>query len=320
MTVLSVPGLQVVDLCTVRAAELEECWQCEARWWRQQLCWDVSDTLAALRRVVERRGVPGKAVRIGPRTVGYTYYGLVGGLGVIAGVHVLPEWSHAGVGAPLVQETVQALRQRGVSRIESPCVAMDCPWLPVALEQQGFQTSWRQFLRVELSQARPPAPLRTIGRLEPWQNSHMPAVAALMQEVYAGSIDAESNALYRTVEGCHMVLDNLLSQGSCGRLVTAASALVRHRGQGIGCILVTEIAPQQSHLVQIMVLPIYQQQGVGRMLLDYSMAQLATLRYATLSLIVSRANDQARKLYQTFGWQTIHTFPIGFWERPESNA
>ena len=310
----AVPGLHVVDLCTVTVTDLEEFWQREARWWCEQLGWDIAEALAALRRVVERGGVPGKAVQVDSRTVGYAYYTVARRLGVIAGLHVLPEWSNATVGSLLLQETLAAIRQHDVARIESPCLAIDCPWLMPALTQQGFQTYWREFLRVALGSGSEPDLPRRVGHLEPWQSLHMHQAAAIMQAAYAGSVDAEINTLYRSVEGCQLVLDNILHQGGCGRLVAEASALARHHGQSIGFILVTEIAPGQSHVVQVMVLPTYQQQGVGRMLLHYSMLRLAALQYDALSLIVSRSNDRARKIYQALGMHTVVAFPVFVWE------
>jgi ribosomal protein S18 acetylase RimI-like enzyme len=309
----------VVDLHTVPAADLEEFWQREARWWREQLCWDVSDTLAALRRVVERRGVPGKAVQVGSRTVGCTYYTIVRRLGVIAGLHVLPEWSNLVVGSALLQETLSAIRQHPVVRIESPCLAIDCPWLISTFEPQGFHTYWREFRRLELPQEQERVPPHLSVHLEPWQGTQVREAAAIMQAAYAGSVDAEINTLYRSAEGCHQVLEDILYQGSCGRLVAEASVLARHRGQGIGFILVTEIAPRQSHVVQVMVLPTYQRQGVGRLLLCYSMARLAALHYAALSLIVSRANAPARQMYQARGLHTVLAFPAFIWEQSASD-
>ena len=144
------PQAQVVDLCTVTPAELEDLWHHEAQWWRTHLLWDISRPLEVLRRVIGRRGVPGKAVQVGPQTVGYTYYVISGGLGVLSGLVVAPAWNIAEVGEGLLQATVDAMRQRGVQRIESPCVSMASPWLVPVCERAGLQTAWRAFLRVEL--------------------------------------------------------------------------------------------------------------------------------------------------------------------------
>ena len=310
---------QVVDLCAVTSAELEGLWQYEARWWRERLLWDVTDAQAALRRVVERRGMSGKAVQVGSQTVGYAYDVIVGQLGVIAGLQVLPEWSSPVVGSTLLQETVTALRQQGVSRIESPVIAIDCPWLVPAFEHLGFQTYWREFRRCALRYPPAPAGAQSLVHLEPWQGAHIHEAAIIMQAAYAGSVEAESNALYRSGEGCRLLLDHILNQGGCGRPVTAASALARHRGQGVGVIIVTEIAPRQSHLVQVAVLPPYQRRGVGRLLLHYSMSRLAALHFETLSLIVSRANQRARAVYQAAGLHTVLAFPVFVWEQSAEN-
>jgi ribosomal-protein-alanine N-acetyltransferase len=92
----------------------------------------------------------------------------------------------------------------------------------------------------------------------------------------------------------------------------------RCRGQGIGFVVVTEIAPGQGHLAQIAVLPAYQRQGVGRMLVSHCLRQLAARHFDTLSLIVSRANQRAFRLYQTMGLQEILAFPVFVWEQSQS--
>src|SRR5919106_761984 len=88
-----IPKPQVVDLGTVMPSELEDIWQCEKQWWREHLLWDISHPLEALRRVIERRGVPGKAVRVGTQTVGYAYYVIAGSLGILSGLVVAPAWN-----------------------------------------------------------------------------------------------------------------------------------------------------------------------------------------------------------------------------------
>ena len=310
-----IPRPHVVDLHTVDPAELEGLWQCEGQWWREQLLWDISDTLAALRRVVARRGVPGKAVRVGPQIAGYAYYVIVGRLGVLASLVVSPEWSHRTVGESLLQATVDALRQQGVARIESPCVSMHHAWLVAAFERAGFQTYWREFLRLDLHHGHPPVRPPDPVQLEPWRGTYLRQAGAIMQAAYEGTADVDINTLYRTTEGCCGVLEDILNQGGCGPLVTEASALARARGQAIGFVLVTEIAPRQGHLVQVAVLPTYQHQGVGRLLVRHSLARLALLRFDTLSLIVSRANRRALRLYQALGLQAVLAFPVFVWEQ-----
>ncbi len=136
-----------------------------------------------------------------------------------------------------------------------------------------------------------------------------------MHAAYDGGVDTEMSLLYRTVTGCRFVLENILHQRNSGVLVDRASAFVRYRGQGIGFIVITEIARQQGHLAQVAVLPDYQHQGVGQLLLNYSLSQLKALEFDTLSLIVSRCNAGAFRLYQTMGFQSVLTYPVFTWQQ-----
>jgi ribosomal protein S18 acetylase RimI-like enzyme len=308
-------NVEVVDLCTVTPADLEDLWQHEVRFWRDQLLWDVSGTFATLRRIMERGGLPGMAVRVNARTVGYAYYGIAGHLGVISGLMVSPDWRTTRVGETLLKTTVDEIRRTGVSRIESRFVSSDDAWLAPAFERAGFRTYWREFLRFDLRQARGPVHAPALVFLEPWRGTHLGEAAPILQQAYANGIEAEIYEPYRTVDGCHVVLDNILNQGSCGILVPEASTMARHRGRGIGFILVTEVASRQGHLTQIVVVPEYQRRGVGRGLLDYSLQRLAELRFDTLSLIVSHSNERALGIYQAMAFQSVLAFPAFVWEQ-----
>ena len=307
--------VQVVDLCTVTAPELEDLWQYEVRLWHDRLLWDVSNAFAALRRIVRRGGLPGKAVRVHGRTVGYTYYGIDGNLGVIAGLVVLPDWSRRDVGQMLLKNTIHDMQRQGVSRIESRFLSANCPWLETVLETEGFRTYWRDFLRCELRPSQCSRPPRASVDLESWPESDLAEPAAILQAAYMGSIEAEILALYRTLDGCRAVLDKIVNQGSCGVLVADASSIAHRGRRSLGFAVITEVARRQGHLPQVAVLPDCQRQGIGRGLLDHSLRRLAEGGFETLSLIVSRANDRALRLYQSMGFQSVLDFPVGIWQR-----
>jgi ribosomal protein S18 acetylase RimI-like enzyme len=298
----------------VTPTELEELWQGEATFWRQRLLWDIADALAVLRRLVGRRSLTGKAVRVGKQTVGYTYYGINGSLGVVANLVIAPAWNGAEVGGALLRATLEALRQRGVSRIESRWVMSETPWLVSVCERWGLQTYWREFMCLDLRQGEAVMPPRADSGVEPWQGISLGQAAALMQVAYANTIDTEINILYDTFEGCQLVLDHILNQGGCGQPVMAASGVVREGGQSLGGIVITETAPRQGHLAQVMVRPTSQRRGLGRLLVTYSVSQLAARHFDTLSLFVSRENYGARNLYQALGWHAVLMFPVFVWK------
>jgi ribosomal protein S18 acetylase RimI-like enzyme len=308
-------GFQVVDLCSVAPAELDDLWQHEVGLWRDRLRWDRSGIFTACRRALERGGLPGKVVRVGDQAIGYAYYVIAGRLGVISGLAVSPVWSTTTAGEALLKATIDDLRSQGVRRLESPFVSFDCPWLVPMFERQGFRTYWREFLRLELRRPQGPANPPTTVQFEPWGRAHLEEAARVMQAAYDGGVDAEIYELYRSLDGCRIVLDNILHQGGCGIPVGEASALARQRGRRVGFVLVTEIAPRHGHLVQVAVHPEFQRQGIGRNLVEYSLWRLADLPFDSLSLIVSRSNDRALRLYRAMHFQPVLAFPVFTWEQ-----
>jgi ribosomal protein S18 acetylase RimI-like enzyme len=306
-------NVEIVDLRAVTVADLADLWQHEAHFWRHQLLWDVSGTFAALRRILGRGGLPGKAVRVDGQMVGYACYGIAGHLGVISHLVVSPDWSNTHVGEILLKAIIDELRRMGVTRIESRVVSNDAGRLVPAFESEGFRTYWRDCLRYDLRQAQRPVHPPVLVVLEPWPETNPGEAAPILQQAYAGGVEAEIDEQYRSVDGCHVVLDHILHQGSCGILVAEASAMARHRGRGIGFVLVTEVAPRQGHLTQIIVHPQFQRRGVGRGLLDYSLQGLVERRFDTLSLFVSRSNLGAHDLYERRGFQSVFAFPTFVW-------
>jgi len=310
----------VIDLQAVVPAELEGLWQREVQLWREQLCWDVSARVATFRRILERHGVQGVALRIGTQTVGYAYYVIAGRLGVLAGLDIAPDWAGPEAGETLLKAVLHALRQHDISRIESPFVSFENFWLPAAFEAEGFRTYWREFLRIKPHEQPEPSSAPPQVHLEPWRDPHLSEAAEIMHAAYGGGVETEMSQLYRTVSGCRLVLEHILYQRNNGAPVDRASAFVRHRGQGVGFIMITETAPRQGHLAQVVVHPAYQGQGVGQLLLNASFSQLAALEFDTLSLIVSRCNARASRLYQTMGFQSVLAFPVFAWESDTSGA
>ena len=331
----------VVDLSKVRPGELERLWQHEAQSWQERLLWNISDPLYRLQRMVERGSIAGKTLRDGTGAAGYACYMVAGNLGVIFRLVISPECD-AGRAEILIRETVGALRRTGASRIEGTFISVDSPWLPQLFEQQGFHTYWREFLRRQLyragdqdphpEQSHPYALPPHSGRgaekgmggrggdacanvyLEAWRSSNLRVAASVMRAAYEGGVDAEMNEQYRSDDGCELVLDDILNQGGCGNPVVEASAIARHRGRGIGFNLVTEIAHRQAHLAQVAVLPEYQYQGVGRLLLRRGSSKLADQAFDTVSLIVSRRNRRALNMYELMGFEPVLSFPAFTWQ------
>ena len=184
------PKSQVVDLLTVTAELQGVSGTMKSNGGVRTSSRDISHLWRNWRRVIGRRGVLGKAVRVGTQTAGYTLRDLWEPRG--------PLWSccgscleHPRSRESLLHATIDAIRQRGVRRIESPCVSMASPWLVLVCERVGSQTAWRAFLRVELACAHASVPSPALCELEPWRQMHVHEAAAIMQAAYQTTVHVE---------------------------------------------------------------------------------------------------------------------------------
>ncbi len=310
-------NLQVVDLCRVRPHELRSLWEREARLWRERFDWDVTTAMSALERAVDRGGLVGKAIRCDGVTAAYAYYVVEGDRGVISGLVVSPAFRDSEIGRMMLHAILEDFYRRRVRRIETQFVCFDAPWLAESFEAEGFQTVWRDFLRRTVSRVHPEAGPSSRVVLLPWTAWNMSEMAALMERAHRGGADARMNELYRSSSGCRLLLNNILRQRGCGKALAEVSTVAREPATdaAAGFAIVTEVAKGHGHLAQVAVDPVFQRQGVGRLLLTNTLDRLAEIGIRTLSLMVSRDNFRALHLYRTLGFEPTCRFPVFSLER-----
>jgi len=306
------PGLRLADALAINPADLEGLWQHEANMWRKQLSWDISATIYRLQRALKHSDVLGKVLQAGSRTLACALYLCTGQLGLISNFLISPECD-ANAAETLLQETVRTLRCQGASRIESSFISMNL-WLCPLFEREGFCTYWREFLRYDLPSSH--GPLRPLPNvhLQAWRQSHLWEAASIMLAAYEGGVEAEVSEQCRTRRGCELELDDILNQGICGSPVMEASAMAQQRGSGIGFVIITQIEPSHAHVAEVAVLPAYQRQGVGRLLLNRAMAKMAAREFTAVSLFVTRLNSRALDLYKLIGFKPVFSFPVFVWQ------
>lgn len=305
-------NLQVVDLNRMRPQELKSLWEREVRMWRDKLDWDVSGAITALERAVDRGGLTGKAVRCGGEVAAYAYYAVEGDRGVISGFVVSPSCRRPEIGTAILDALLGELNRRKVRRIETQFICFDAPWLASCFEEHGFSTYWREFLRVSISRPRPQHASSTQVVILPWTAWNLSEMAALMEQAHRDGVDSMMNELYRTGDGCRILLNNIIRQRGCGRSLTEASSVARERAtdRPAGFAIVTEIGRRHGHLAQVAVAPTFQGQGVGQRLMAHTFTRFGELGLDTLSLMVSRGNDPAQSLYRSMGFESIYQFPV----------
>ncbi len=310
-------NLQVVDLSCVRPYELRSMWDREVRLWRERFDWDVTTAMSALERAVDRGGLVGKAIRCDGVTAAYAYYVVEGDRGVISGLRVSSGFRDSEIGRMMLHAILEDFYRRRVRRIETQFVCFDAPWLAECFEAEGFQTFWRDFLRRTVSRGKPNAVSSSRVLLLPWTAWNLSEMAALMERAHRGGADAEMNELYRTSSGCRLLLNNIVRQRGCGKALAEVSTVAREPSTdaAAGFAIVTEIAKGHGHLAQVAVDPTFQQQGVGGLLLRNTLDRFASIGIRTLSLMVSRDNDRALRLYRTLGFESTYRFPVFSLER-----
>jgi GNAT superfamily N-acetyltransferase len=310
---------EVVELASVGSNELQRFWEREIALWRSRLLWDVSGAVSALRRAMQRGGVRGKALRTPDGIAAYSYYTVEGDRAVLSGLMLSPGPEASAAARALLTAVISEIRRRPIRRIESQFISFDAPALVPGFEALSFRTYWRQFLRAEIGAKRPRHEVHGARslRLQPWKAWSLNEAALVMHGAHSGGVDAEMNELYRTTDGCRVLLNNILRQRGCGATLPQASAVARERqtDSAVGFTITTETSPRNGHLAQLAVLPRAQGTGVGRLLLGHAFARLQELGFETISLMVSSGNHRALALYRGMGFLPVFRFPVFAWER-----
>lgn len=307
--------IRIVDLDSVPPSELEGFFRRELALWRDRLSWDVSGAVSAFRRALERGGVSGKAICCGSSTVGYGYFIVEAGRGVLTGLAVAPEWREEEVGPLLVRAMIRELTLRGVSRIESQFVSFDAPWLVPCFRAEGFESFVREFRRLALKAERrrgDQGPPRDPFVFRTWKSWNLTEASQVMESAHLGGIDARMNELYRSSEGCRSLLTSVLRHRGCGAAILEASAVARdpRTDRAVGFAVVTETSLRKAHLAQLAVAPDYQGRGLGRRILACTIDRLTEMGYDGLSLMVSRDNHRALDLYRSMGFERVIAFSV----------
>jgi ribosomal protein S18 acetylase RimI-like enzyme len=308
--------VEIVDVSRLEPRDLEPLWEREKGLWLERLYWDVSPAIAMVCRAAERKGLAGKAVRMGRDVVGYGYYLLEGHRAVLGSVVLASDADFPGVGSRLLGAILQSIKAGpAVQRIESQFVSFAGPWLAESFHQEGFTEYPRAFLRRRLRDL-PVASSHPSFYLEEWSSNCLAEATVLLQQAHQGSVDAEMNELYRNRNGCRTLLDNILRLRGCGLPIAFASPVARNRETNAmnGLVIATEISPGHAHLAQIAVTPDAQGRGLGRMLVARALGSLAERGFRTVSLMVSGDNPRARSLYDSMGFEDVLWFPAFSWD------
>jgi len=309
--------MEIVDLRQYPSRLLEPLFQQETRRWRDELHWDYRPSIELIRKFIDSRALGGFVVTENGKPAGYSFYVLEEYKGLIGGLFVSSDNDQDAITRRLVSEMVSALHTTPrLVRVEAQLMPFGTELDPEFLSQY-FRLHSRQFMYLELEKARlREQPLSGAFRLEAWADRAFEPAARLIQLAYANHVDGEINDQYRTEAGAMKFLGNIILLPGCGQFLPEASFLARPASgePPIGMVLTSTVAEGVAHTTQVCVMPGYQGHGVGRTLMEASIAALRRRKYQALSLTVTSVNKQAVELYEHLGFRTIKKFAAGVWQ------
>jgi ribosomal protein S18 acetylase RimI-like enzyme len=310
--------MNIIDLRQTTVRQLEPLLEEEARHWRDELHWDYRGALELIKRFMDAHALAGCVAFENGSAAGYSFYVLEEQKGLIGGLYVSAKFSQATIGQRLLDEMLFSMRAiPQLSRIEAQLMPFSGP-VEVPLSEQGFRLYSRQFMLQDLQKLPEAKAGASAGmRLDRWNDRYFEPCAKLIYLAYANHIDGEINDQYRSRSGALKFLKNIILLPGCGHFVAGASFVLREPGSDelVAAVLTSEVSPGVGHTTQICVLPGYQGNGIGRMLMQTSAETLRSMKFKELTLTVTSENYGAVQLYEKLGFTTIRTFTAGVWPR-----
>lgn len=315
----------IVDLRQLNSRQMEPLLADEAQHWRDELRWDYRSSLELIKKFVDAKSLAGCAAVENNQAVGYAFYVIEEHKGLLGGLYVSPRYPQLEVAQKLLGLTLETLRAiPRIERIEAQLVPFGCPF-DQALSEQGFRLYPRQFMLLEFGKPQENSEAAKVRAeaagtpglsLERWDDRCFAPCARLIQLAYANHMDGEINDQYRSESGAMKFLKNIIILPGCGQFQAHASFVLRapHNHELLGVVLTSAVAPGIGHTTQICVMPGYQGHGLGRRLIEATIAALRKRNFTALSLTVTSANQRAVHLYEDIGFQKIKTFTAGVWQ------
>lgn len=319
-----IPDLKILDLRHFSAAQLHPLLAAESLQWKERLSWDYRTSTHLISQYVDARMLPGFVALEGGQALGYVFCVYEEAKAVIGDIFAVGSsdgrQSSVQIERQLAEQMIALLQNSpGTERIESQLLLHPRGKVSPAFEAHGFEVFTRHFMQRSLtSELTAPTPKIPVGlRLRPWEDSDFNHAARLITEAYAGHIDSHINDQYQSLAGSLRFLHNIIRFPSCGHFHPGASHILESAATGemVGLLLSSRIMERSAHITQICIAPRWRYRGFGEHLLAACLTSLQKLNFLTVSLTVTGANSQARRLYERMAFQTIHEFDAMIWSR-----
>jgi ribosomal protein S18 acetylase RimI-like enzyme len=307
----------ILDLRRVSARDLDPVLNEETAAWRDELDWEFGKSADLVRRFLEVHALSGAALVVDGQVVGYLYYVVEEGKGLVGDLYVLRRYRRPEYEDLLLANGLNAILEHPhIMRIESQLLMLQFqPNRPLPFSKYAANYV-RNFMQVNLATVSlAEGKVRRPMYLEAWSDHYHEAAAHLIAEAYAGHVDSRINDQYRSVPGARRFLFNIVQFPGCGTFFRPASYVAfESNGQPCGISLASLVSPESGHITQICVSPGVRGTGIGHAMLRQSLMTLRDVGCRTASLTVTAANENAVALYESVGFRTIRKFSAYAWE------
>ena len=324
---------EVLDLRHFPAGSLRPLLEAESRVWSERLHWDYRGSADLLLQYLDSRVLPGYVAVENGRVVGYVFCVYEGHKAVIGDVFALDAAEKAGeVRDELLRRLVEMLKNSpGVTRIESQLLLHPHGAHREVFEEAGFEIHERIFMECPLKMGGTGRELhRADGdgaqpgahpgvELRRWAESDFGAAARLIAAAYLGHQDSHINEQYRTAQGSHRFLHNIVRFPGCGYFDAESSRSLTVKGthELAGLLLCSRVREDVGHVTQICVAPEHRGKGYGTLLMEECAANLTRRGFSLLTLTVTASNAGAVSLYEHLGFEGTHRFDAMVWDKME---
>ena len=274
--------------------------------------------MLAIRRLLDRRLLLGRALARNGRPVGYAYFvpqgtrAIVGDLFVRAGCE-----GHLPI--RLLESTLNAAcLHQGVRRVEGQLMFLD--QIPrVGSSVAGTMRTFRRALMLKSGLGSPAAPVFPVRSFQflPWVEGQLMEAAELVSASYRDHVDALINDDYASVTGARRALVQT-TRDAPGRPFFAPAAIVARESDSrtmAGICLGSLVSDAVGHVAQLCVAPSSRGRGLGSELLSKAIRAFSEAGCDAVSLTVTASNSRAVRLYERHGFRTIASFPAFVWQR-----
>ncbi|HUG44023.1 MAG TPA: GNAT family N-acetyltransferase [Acidobacteriota bacterium] len=307
--------MEVVPIRWVQVRELDPIFDEEACAWATEMYWDVRPALRLLRRHLELGTLEGFVLRRGDQPLGYAYYVVHGDTACLADAYVLKRGATTGAYDLLTRRCIEELQsRRSILRIEVQLVPFHCS-LAEPFRARGFHVYRRHYLLLALPAAGIPPCASPQFLFRHWQVSDSERAATIVYDSYRNSPEAFLSRDYQQMEGCRRFIRNVTQSPSCGRFRPDLTELAfRGREDAVGLMMAAEISKGTLMIPQLSIIRTCQSKGLGKALLSRLLAS-ACGAFDRIALSVTESNQQAFRLYSSFGFLPRREFEAYVWSR-----